>query len=133
MCCANNKQEVELLPPRLLEEAEVLEFPREHHNPNLARYHGCKVSRNPITGTALERYKVILGYRYEEIPHDLGMTAAWMVFVQVVKHVHSLGLAHNDLNPTGIALDEDDNPTILDFGSCKIFGEALLSAACLAG
>jgi serine/threonine protein kinase len=45
-----------------------------------------------------------------------------------VRHLHSLGLAHNDLNPTNFALDSDDNPIILDFGSCKKFGEELLSA-----
>jgi len=45
-----------------------------------------------------------------------------------VKRLHSLGLAHNDLNPTNIALGAEDNPAILDFGSCKKFGEELVSA-----
>ncbi|KAF2453056.1 hypothetical protein BDY21DRAFT_145843 [Lineolata rhizophorae] len=46
----------------------------------------------------------------------------------VVGHLHSLGFAHNDLNPTNIALDGDDNPIILGFGSCKRFDEQLLSS-----
>ena len=44
-----------------------------------------------------------------------------------VRHLHSLGLAHNDLNPSNVALDGDGNPIILDFGSCKKFGEELIS------
>jgi serine/threonine protein kinase len=43
-------------------------------------------------------------------------------------HTHSLGYANSDLSPTNIALDSKDNPIILDFGSCKRFGEQLLSA-----
>jgi serine/threonine protein kinase len=41
------------------------------------------------------------------------------------RHLHSLGLAHNDLNPTNIAVDGDDDPILLDFGSCRRFGEHL--------
>ncbi len=40
-------------------------------------------------------------------------------------HVHSLGLAHNDLNPWNIMLDEQDRPVIIDMGSCKPLGEKL--------
>jgi len=43
------------------------------------------------------------------------------------RHLHSLGLAHNDLNPTNIALDPNDSPILHDFGSCERFGDDLLS------
>lgn len=42
-----------------------------------------------------------------------------------VSHLHSLGVAHNDLNPRNILLDENDRPVIFDLGSCKAFGEKL--------
>ena len=45
-----------------------------------------------------------------------------------VQHLHSLGLAHNDLNPSNIALDDNDRPIIIDFGSCNTFGDTLWSA-----
>jgi len=32
-----------------------------------------------------------------------------------VEHLHSLGLAHNGLNPTNIAVNTEDNPIQLDF------------------
>lgn len=41
--------------------------------------------------------------------------------------MHSLGYAHNDLNPMNIALDEHDQPVILDFEFCRKFGEKLMS------
>lgn len=44
-----------------------------------------------------------------------------------IQHLHSLGYAHNDLNPMNIALDGDDQPVILDLGSCGRCGERLLS------
>lgn len=50
-----------------------------------------------------------------------------------VEHLHSLGFAHNDLNPMNIALDGDDNLIILDFGSCRRFGEQVLSAGTYGG
>ncbi|KAH8710160.1 hypothetical protein GQ44DRAFT_714486 [Phaeosphaeriaceae sp. PMI808] len=43
------------------------------------------------------------------------------------EYLHSRGLAHSDLNPINIAIDGDDNPILLDFGSCKRFSENLLS------
>jgi serine/threonine protein kinase len=104
-----------------------LEFLKQNHHPNIVRYHGCTVNRGRITGIALEKYGVILQYRYEDVPNDLDIAACMNGIRAGVKHLHSLGLAHNDLNPSNIALDGDDTPVILDFGSCKKFGEELLS------
>jgi serine/threonine protein kinase len=125
--CADNEYEVKLVPRMLFEEVEVLEFLKQHHHPNIVKYYGCTVNRGRITGIALERYNVILQYRYEDVAHDLDITACMNGICAGVRHLHSLGLAHNDLNPTNIALDDDDNPILLDFGSCKKFGEELLS------
>jgi hypothetical protein len=36
--------------------------------------------------------------------------------------------AHNVLTPMNVAMDENDKPVILDFGSCRKFGETLLSS-----
>jgi serine/threonine protein kinase len=44
-----------------------------------------------------------------------------------IKYLHFLKLVYNDLNPTNITLDGNDNPIILDFGSCKLFNKELLS------
>ena len=43
-------------------------------------------------------------------------------------HHHSLGSAHNDINPKNLALDKNDKPVPPDLGSCRRFGEQLVSA-----
>ncbi|KAF2230089.1 hypothetical protein EV356DRAFT_454555, partial [Viridothelium virens] len=116
-----------LLPRLLREEAEILEFLKHHHHPNLIRYHGCTVNRGRITGIVLDKHEVVLQYCYEDVPHDLDIAACMDGIRAGVRHLHSLGLAHNDLNPTNVALDSDDDPIILDFGSCRSFGYELLS------
>lgn len=34
-----------------------------------------------------------------------------------IKHLHSLGTVHNDINPANIMLDEDDTLNLIDFDS----------------
>jgi len=128
LLCLDNEEETKLVSQMFLEEAEVLEFLKHHRHPNLVRYHGCTVNRGHITGIILDKHEVILQYRYEDVPHDLDIVACMNGIRAGIKHLHSLGFAHNDLNPMNIALDGDDNPIILDFGSCKRAGEQLLSA-----
>lgn len=45
----------------------------------------------------------------------------------VVYHLHSLGLAHNDLMPLNIIIDSGNDPIIIDFGSCRPFGSTLIT------
>lgn len=42
-----------------------------------------------------------------------------------IRHMHSLGLVHNDINPSNIMIDSADRPVIIDFDSCKQEGEKL--------
>ncbi|KAF2756789.1 hypothetical protein EJ05DRAFT_78399 [Pseudovirgaria hyperparasitica] len=128
--CAGNEYTLKLIPRMLLEEAEILEFlgKDQHRHPNIIKYHGCTVKRGRITGLALEKYDVMLQYRFQDDPRDLDIAVCMDGLRAGIEHLHSLGLAHNDLNPTNIALDTEDNPIILDFGSCKRFGENLISA-----
>lgn len=119
---------IALLPGLLLEEASRLEFLKTHPHPNLVKYYGCTLKNGRITGIALEKHDVLLLYRYEDRPLPFN-TAACMDGIRAgVRHLHSLGLAHNDLNPMNILLNKDDQPVIIDFGSCKEFGEQLVSA-----
>ncbi|KAK5166721.1 uncharacterized protein LTR77_008265 [Saxophila tyrrhenica] len=117
-----------LLPGLLIEEAKLLEFLKPRPHSNLIRYHGCTLKDGRVTGLALDKYDVLLLYRYEDRPLPFN-TAACMDGIRAgVEHLHSLGLAHNDLNPMNVLLDKDDRPVIIDFGSCKRFGEQLVSA-----
>lgn len=44
-----------------------------------------------------------------------------------IKHLHSIGLVHNDLNPANIMFDQDDMLVLIDFDSCRYIGEPLRS------
>ncbi|RMZ74463.1 kinase-like domain [Pyrenophora seminiperda CCB06] len=123
----DDEQDTKLLPRILLEEAEVLQFFAQHPHPNLVRFHGCTVNRDWMTGIALEKHDIVLQYRHEDVPYPLDIKAFMHKLREGTRHIHSLGFAHNDLNPTNILLDRNDNPIIIDFGSCKRFGENLLS------
>ncbi|SJL04266.1 uncharacterized protein ARMOST_07627 [Armillaria ostoyae] len=45
---------------------------------------------------------------------------------QGIKHIHGLGLIHNDINPNNIMLDADGTLVIIDFDSCRRAGELML-------
>ena len=44
------------------------------------------------------------------------------------KHLHALGLAHNDINPANVMVRDDDTICVIDFGSCRPFGCRLITA-----
>lgn len=117
-----------LLPGLMIGEVEILELLKTQPHPNLVKYHGCTLRNGRITGIALERHEVLLLYRYEDRPLPFDTAACIDGIRSGVRHLHSLGLAHNDLNPMNILLDKNDVPIIIDFGSCRKFGEQLVSA-----
>ncbi|KAK3046015.1 hypothetical protein LTR09_012452 [Extremus antarcticus] len=119
------------IPQILLDEAKMLEFLKQHHHPNLVKYHGCILKGDRIAGLVLEKYPKTLQQHFECGPCDSGDfdVSRWMTgLCSGIDHLHSLGLAHNDLNPMNIALDRNNDVVILDFGSCRKFGEELISA-----
>jgi len=42
-----------------------------------------------------------------------------------VHHLHSLGWAHNDVNPANVVVGADGEPAMVDFGSCPRIGDKL--------
>ena len=43
-----------------------------------------------------------------------------------IKHLHSLGLCHNDINPYNVMVKHDKAAVIIDFDACLPIGEAML-------
>jgi serine/threonine protein kinase len=117
-------------PKLLLDEAKILELLVQHPHPNIVRYHGCRVRRGRITGLVLDRH----GQDLEVLERDKTLLAsldkdALMTGLQsAVDHLHGLGLAHNDLNPANVVLDQNNEPILIDFGSCQPFGMEILLA-----
>lgn len=114
-----------LLPEILLEEAKTLEYLKSRHHPNLIKYYGCLLKADRIAGLVLKRYHKMLQQQSEYDAIDFNVTKFMTGLRDGIHHLHSLGLAHNDLSPANIAVDEDDRPIIL---ACRKFGEELISA-----
>ena len=110
----------------LLNEALVLEKLRGHPHPNIAQYLGCVVRDGRITQICLKRYQCSLAdYASRSLsPRQRDDILAGVV--SAVKHLHSLGLAHNDICPHNVCIDSDGRPVIVDFDSCLPSGEVLL-------
>lgn len=116
-----------LLPELTLAEVNTLELLRENPHPNIIRYHGCLIKRDRIVGIVFDRHPRTLFQRLEHRRHfdiDICMSS----ITSAVKHLHSLGLAHNDLNPSNIMVDEFDTAVVIDLGSCQPFGNDLITA-----
>lgn len=114
---------VELIPKGLLEEARVMEMFSRYPHPNIIHYHGCSVRRGLITGLVLDRHPHTLTEHLKIGPVDNRH------FMQAIKsaicHMHSLGWAHNDLNPGNIMVNKDSMPVLIDFGSAREIGARL--------
>jgi len=108
-----------------LGELECLELLQKHPHPHVASYYGCTVHRGRVTGLVLRRYPQRLHELLENGTCDLDTESLFQNIKSGVEHLHSLGLAHNDLNPYNIMLNHENHAVIIDFGSCKPFGARL--------
>ncbi|KAI2714272.1 hypothetical protein CBS147354_7441 [Penicillium roqueforti] len=119
-------------------ELKVGEVLRRHPHPNIATYYGCREENGRATGLCFKRYKESLtekvnpGYLNKNMFRASGreqvddsLRENFHGILEGIKHLHSLGLVHNDINPFNIMLDEHGVPVIIDFGSCRKTGESL--------
>jgi serine/threonine protein kinase len=119
----------------VLKEARIYELLLQSPHPNIATYLGCQVDDGTITGLCLKKYSHTL--MKEVNPRALTKTALRStlkpgkdyssILADIengIRHLHTLGLVHNDINPSNIMLD-DDRAIIIDFGSCRNSRESL--------
>lgn len=114
-----------LLRDGLVEEAEVMEMLRSQPHPNIVGYHGCRVRRGYITGLVLDRHPCNLNgfLKSGQIVQDKELFMESLR--SAIHHLHTLGWAHNDLNPSNVLVAEDGRPILIDFGSSRRIGEKL--------
>ncbi|EED11921.1 conserved hypothetical protein [Talaromyces stipitatus ATCC 10500] len=112
------------LSTQILDEANVCEILRNNPHPNIAEYLGCIEENGRIKGLCFVKYATDLIQRVQT-----GRTLDIDFYIQSIesgiRHLHRLGLIHNDINPRNIMISEDDRPIIIDFDSCKPEGEEL--------
>lgn len=114
-----------MIPHGLVEEAQPMEELVRHPHPNIIRYYGCKVQKGYVMGLVLDEHphdlNEYLRDRIGMIDKDCFMNA----LNSAVHHLHSLGWAHNDLNPSNIMVNDAGLPIVIDFSSCRKFGDEL--------
>lgn len=126
------------LEGQIAREVELCELLKEHPHPNVATYFGCTAARGRVTGICFKRYKISL---FEHVnPRFLNKKAflesgrehvdghikeAMKGLLSGIRHLHSLGIVHNDISPTNVVIDEDGSLVLIDFDSWRRRGEAL--------
>ncbi|EAU87492.1 serine/threonine protein kinase [Coprinopsis cinerea okayama7 len=94
---------------RVRHEICVLEQLRKNPHPNLCDYYGCAVD-----STAGSQHYPRPTLHLETIAKGI---------VAGMRHLHAMGLAHNDISPSNIMIDEYGSPVIIDFDNCSSFGQ----------
>lgn len=114
-------------PQLVLSETLIMEALLRNPHPNIVRYHGCRVRRGRITAILLDEHEQTLS-QLAETPEFSGFDRAevYEAVNSAVEHLHSMGLAHNDINPDNIMF-HNKSPILIDFGSCQPFGKLLQS------
>ncbi|CAK7269263.1 hypothetical protein SEPCBS119000_003480 [Sporothrix epigloea] len=108
----------------ILHETNICEILKKHPHPNVATYLGCVVQDDKIKGLCFTRYAMTLKERLKmETPFDRQRCIEEVE--NGIRHLHSLGLVHNDIHPSNIMLDEADHAVIIDFDSCQHEGDKL--------
>lgn len=126
------------LDKQITREVETCEILRKNPHPNIAIYYGCIESHGRVSGLCFKRYTSTL---LEAVnPQYLGKVAFLSSgrelvrenmetrlegVLAAIKHLHSLRIVHNDINPANIMLDEDGTLILIDFDSCRYIGESL--------
>ncbi|KAK4186181.1 kinase-like domain-containing protein [Podospora australis] len=128
-----------LLGQNLLEEAEVMELLSRNPHPNIIKYHGCVSQCRYLTGIVLDRHSEATIDEYLKQGREITDKQTVMDELEsAILHLHSLGWAHNDLNPSNVMVAVDGEtgnikPILIDFRSAKPVGEALGTSRGTAG
>jgi serine/threonine protein kinase len=120
----------DLLAKLLLQEVEIMELLKNNPHPHIVSYHGCIIRDDYIIGIALDKYHTTLERRLEDrdqYERNFDTESCFKAIESAIKHLHSLGLAHNDINPMNVMVDNEDTTFLIDFGSCQPFGADLIT------
>jgi hypothetical protein len=110
----------------MVEEAKIYEILKHHPHPNICVYYGCVRDGDHFTALCLKKYRRSLR---DAIQNGDGAFEPRTVLDGISKGLHflhdTLGIAHNDINPSNIMLDDQGNAVIIDFDSCIPIGQEI--------
>lgn len=116
----------DIIAQEFMDEIKIYQLIQKHPHPNLVEMKGCWEVNGRIVGILLKRYGYTLSRRVEGRTQPPFNPDSFLEDIEAaVKHLHSLNLAHNDLNPHNIVMNSQDRPVVIDMGSCKPLGEEL--------
>lgn len=123
---------IPFVPRAILRETLIMDQISKTAHPNIVRYYGCRTRRGRICALVLEELEQTLTQLASGPGFDELDKASFADGVEsAIEHLHSLGLAYNDLNPNNIMArrgeDGEVQPVLIDFGSCQPHGKPLES------
>jgi serine/threonine protein kinase len=122
---------------RLLNEARIHEMILRNPHPNLGSYLGCVVEENRLVRLAFTRYGQSLYNRTRlETPKGFSYRQRLDFMDQIeaaATHLHSMGLAHNDISPHSIMFNNTGQAVLIDLDSCTTLGSPLTKGGLVNG
>lgn len=107
-----------------MHEAQMCERIKKSPHPNIAKYFGCHVDeRGIITGLCFKRYNKTL-HQMVKAGETFDRPKCLSSIKAGIKHLHSLGIIHCDINPHNVFSDKSTF-VIGDFDSCTLEGDEL--------
>lgn len=106
------------------QDISACEILRTHPHTNVATYYGCEVSNGRVISLCFRKYGDTLMERVnpQHLTKQHGTNCDSQVvnrymnmITDGVSHIHSFGIAHNDINPNNIMFDEEDTLVIIDY------------------
>lgn len=94
----------------------------------MIKHYDCLINRGRIVSLVPDRLPDTLQHRLEKNAQYFDAENCMRKMKSAIHHLHSLGRAHSDITPMNIMIDENDDPVIIDYGSCRPFGETLITA-----
>ncbi|KXJ85052.1 serine/threonine kinase, partial [Microdochium bolleyi] len=113
-------------------ELEACEVLKRSPHPNIATYFGCVESSGRVSGLCFQHYPQTLEEWLQRTTSQATREDCLQGIESGVRHMHSLGLVHNDINIANIMM-EGDRPVVIDFDSCQPEGSVLRGKSGTAG
>jgi serine/threonine protein kinase len=110
----------------MVEEAKIYEILKRHLHPNICIYYGCIRSGDYLTAICLKKYPRSLQDAVWNGDRTLDSAVILDGISKGLRFLHeTLGLVHNDINPTNIMLCDTGDPVTIDFDSCLPIGQEI--------